>query len=436
MNIRPTQPETLSTILGSLRSGESTYLDELEARFAEIEPTVRAFLLEAERFERLRREFDGLLSRYPDPEDRPPLFGLPVGVKDIFHADGFETRAGSQLPPEALAGREATSLTMLKTAGALVLGKTVTTEFAYFSPGPTRNPWNPDHTPGGSSSGSAAAVAAGLTAMAFGTQTIGSINRPAAFCGVIGFKPSFDRISTDGVIPLSPSLDHVGFFTGDIASAQAIASVLVPDWHHARIGEKPVLGVPTGPFLEQTSEAGMENLSSALDWLRRAGFSVIEVPAMSDYDQVAERHRLILAAEASVVHAGWFEEHKALYMSKTAELIRTGKQIPAEALEEALEGRERLRDELQAAMERQGVDLWLSPSALGTAPKGLESTGDPAMNLPWTHAGIPTLTLPSGIGKAGLPYGVQITAAWGADEFLLAHAASIESVLLEGAQSG
>lgn len=429
MKLRPNRSETLSTILGALRSGEMSYFDQLQSRFAEVEPTVQAFLPEAGRFQRLRRQFEALAERYPDPEDRPPLFGLPIGVKDIFHAEGFDTRAGSQLPPESLAGREAISLSQMKTAGVLVLGKTVTTEFAYFEPGPTRNPWNPDHTPGGSSSGSAAAIAAGLTAMAFGTQTIGSINRPAAFCGVIGFKPSFGRISTDGVIPLSPSLDHVGFFTVDSISARAIASVLVPDWHYAQVDEKPVLGVPTGPYLDRTSEAGRQNFSEALEQLRRAGFSVVELEIMRDYAQIAERHRLILAAEAAQVHATWFEQHEKLYSAKMAELIQAGRQITSQALAEALEGRQQLRAELQAAMQRSGIDLWLSPSAPGTAPRGLESTGDPAMNLPWTHAGLPTISLPSGISEQALPFGVQVTADWGVDEFLLAHAPFIESVL-------
>ncbi len=142
---------------------------------------------------------------------RPPLFGIPIGIKDIFHVNGFSTHAGSRLPPKQLMGEEAKCVSDLKKAGALILGKTVTTEFAYFEPGPTMNPHNPNHTPGGSSSGSAAAVAAGLCPLALGSQTIGSIIRPASFCGVVGYKPSYDRISRDGVIPVSPSLDHIGF---------------------------------------------------------------------------------------------------------------------------------------------------------------------------------------------------------------------------------
>ncbi|MBI4771596.1 MAG: amidase, partial [Chloroflexi bacterium] len=233
-------PYSLPDLAGALRNGDlplTTYLAALEAHFSAREPAVLAFLPEPDRFDRLRREAAALLERYPDPDARPPLFGAPVGVKDIFHVAGFPTRAGSRLPPEALAGPEADSVRALKAAGALILGKTVSTEFAYFGPGPTRNPHAPDHTPGGSSSGSAAAVAAGLCPLALGTQTIGSIIRPAAFCGVVGFKPGYERVSRAGVIPLSPSLDHVGVFAAEVAGVALAARVLVGDWR-LEIGDR------------------------------------------------------------------------------------------------------------------------------------------------------------------------------------------------------
>jgi len=185
-------------------------INKLKQKFEKREPTLLAFVPEEGRIERLRQEAKLLQKQYRDEENRPPLFGMLVGVKDIFHVDGFPTHAGSQLPPEVLTGPESEAVSRLKAAGALIVGKTVTTEFAYFAPGPTRNPRNANHTPGGSSSGSAAAVAVGLCEIALGTQTIGSVNRPAAFCGVVGFKPSYDRISREGVIALSPLVDHVG----------------------------------------------------------------------------------------------------------------------------------------------------------------------------------------------------------------------------------
>jgi len=423
---------SLTAILDSLRSGDRAFLDELQARFETVEPELHAFLPEEGRFERLHTEFGELEKRFPAAESRPPLFGLPIGVKDIFRVDGFETRAGSRLPAASLAGRQAICVSQLKQAGGLVLGKTVSTEFAYFAPGPTRNPHDPGHTPGGSSSGSAAAVSAGLAPLAIGTQTIGSINRPAAFCGVVGFKPSFGRISTQGVIPLSPSLDTVGFFTQEVEAARRVAGVLLEDWRPNAVGDRPLLGVPTGPYLEQVSTEGRDHLNRVVDQLRRADFRVVEVPAMPDYFKIAERHNRVLAAEAAEVHRQWFAEFEPLYHPKTAELIRRGQAVGSTELAAALDGRKKLRAELSGLMEQAGLDLWISPSAVGPAPEGLESTGDPAMNLPWTHAGLPTLSLPTGRSSDGLPLGTQLTGGWQRDEQLLAFAAMIESIMVEG----
>jgi Asp-tRNA(Asn)/Glu-tRNA(Gln) amidotransferase A subunit family amidase len=185
-------------------------VENLCDRIDKFDDELRSFVDEPDRRRRLHEEIDDVQSKSPDSGDRPPLFGIPVGIKDIIHADDLETRAGTAVPPELFAGPEATCVSRLRDAGALVLGKTVTTEFAGSAPGLTRNPHNLDHTPGGSSSGSAAAVAAGLCPLALGTQTGGSVIRPAAFCGIVGMKPSFKRIPRDGVIERSVSADHVG----------------------------------------------------------------------------------------------------------------------------------------------------------------------------------------------------------------------------------
>jgi Asp-tRNA(Asn)/Glu-tRNA(Gln) amidotransferase A subunit family amidase len=311
------------------------------------------------------------------------LFGLVIGVKDIFHVDGFTTRAGSKVPPEAIQGEEAESVTLLKEAGALVLGKTVTTEFAYFAPGPTRNPHNPAHTPGGSSSGSAAAVAAGLVPMAFGTQTIGSISRPASFCGVVGFKPSYDRISRRGVIPLSQSLDHIGMFTPDVKTAKLVASELIQDYVEPEtLTASLVFGVPEGPYLNKADEEMLDHFEAILNRLMANRFKIKRVPTFPDIEAIIERHNLIAAAEAAQNHAKWYEKYKDLYHPKTAELIERGQKVTPEHLETALTGREKLRGELTGLMGEAGIDMWLSPSAPGPAPKGLDSTGNPVMNLP------------------------------------------------------
>lgn len=408
------------------------HIAEIEERFASREEKICAFVPEEGRFERLRRDARELMARYPESTDRPAMFGVLTGVKDIFHVDGFPTRAGSRVPAEELEGHEAACVSKLKAAGALILGKTVTTEFAYFAPGPTRNPHNPAHTPGGSSSGSAAAVAAGLCPLALGTQTIGSIIRPAAYCGVVGFKPSYERVSRGGVIPLAPALDHVGFFTPDVPAAKSAASLLLEGWSAEDVPRrKPVLGVPTGPYLDHVSEEGMIQFQDNRHKLSAAGFNIVEVAAMPDFEEISDRHNLILAAQAARVHARWFEDCGDRYHAKTAQLIRRGQAIPDAGLVEHLAGRERVRGELERLMDDYGIDAWISPSAPGAAPQGLDSTGDPVMNLPWTHAGMPAINLPAGDNPIGLPLGLQVTARFHADELLLGFAGEIEAAMGE-----
>jgi len=399
---------------------------EWRRRFEELEPAVHAFVagtVSLERVEEAVRESAA-------ENAASPLAGGLLGVKDIFHVDGWPTRAGSRLPAEELAGAEAESVARLRRAGAVVVGKTVTTEFAYFAPGPTRNPHAPDHTPGGSSSGSAAAVAAGLCDLALGTQTIGSIGRPAAFCGIVGYKPSYDRIPRDGVIPLAPSVDHVGLFARAVGEIAAAAPAVVDGWRGpAGAPARLRLGVPVGEYLEKTSREGKRHFDGVLRSLRRGGWEVVEVPVMTDFEAVDARHRLLVAAEAAAVHADWFARFGELYAPKTVELIRRGQGVAAQDLVAALAGRGALRAELEAAMEEHDLELWLSPPATGPAPLGLDSTGDPVMNLPWTHSGLPTVVVPAGRSAEGLPMGLQLAARFGSDEELLAAGAAIEAGL-------
>ncbi len=403
-----------------------TAIQRLQSRFEEIEPKVRAFVPEAERFSRLGTEAKGIVGT---ERGAGPLTGVPLGVKDIFHVEGLETRAGSTLPLELLRGTEAESVTALRQAGALVVGKTVSTEFAFFSPGPTRNPLDLERTPGGSSSGSAAAVAAGLSAVALGTQTIGSISRPASFCGVVGFKPSYDRISTAGVIPLSRSLDHVGSFTHTTRDAQTMAALLCTQWSPRPTGRKPRLGLPEGPFLEHASDEAQRHFSDTCEKLRDHGSELVPVEVLTDLDQIVESHNTIVAAEAARFHQRWFSQYGDRYHTKTRELIDRGSAVTDEELEANRASLLRLRQTLTETMEHWEIDFWLSPAAPGPAPRGLDSTGDPIMSLPWTHAGLPTLTIPAGCGDSGFPIGLQIAAGWWNDEELLDWGIGIEDVV-------
>jgi Asp-tRNA(Asn)/Glu-tRNA(Gln) amidotransferase A subunit family amidase len=405
-------------------------LDEFESLFEKKEPYIHAFLPEEDRFKRLVTEAKDLQKQYPKREMRPPLYGLLLGVKDIFNLDGFPTQAGSFVPARELKGKEASAVSKLKKAGMLLAGKTVTTEFAYFAPGPTRNPHNTDHTPGGSSSGSAAAVAAGLADLAIGTQTIGSIIRPASFCGVIGFKPSYGRISIDGVIPLAPSFDHVGLFSHYLDLIARASSVLIENWRNSPPQKsKPFLAIPVGEYLQQADREMQLQFENTVGSLKAAGYQVKEINPFNNFQAVVDRHNLILARQAALVHAAWYESYKYLYHPKTAALIEKGQKIKDAELKDALLEVGQFKLDLSTLMDIHGIDAWLSPAARGVAPRGLASTGDPVMNLPWTHAGFPALALPSGMSQAGLPLGLQVTADFNHDEDLLSWGVDIEKAL-------
>jgi Asp-tRNA(Asn)/Glu-tRNA(Gln) amidotransferase A subunit family amidase len=419
-------------LMEDLRSGQlllPDFLSQVEAKFLEREPAILALIPEENRFTRLHEDADTLVLAYPDLIKRPVFFGALVGVKDIFQVEGFLTQAGSRLPSNLLQGAEAASVTRLKEVGALIFGKTVTTEFAYFFPGPTRNPHNPEHTPGGSSSGSAAAVAAGFCQLALGTQTIGSIIRPAAFCGVVGFKPTYDRISREGVIPLSASLDHVGFFVPDVASAIDAARVLVKDWVEADAPKRPALGIPDGPFLACASDYALACFNAICASLTQAGYELRRLPVMDDFQEIRNRHDVIMSAEAAEVHADWFMQHQDLYSPKFTELIKRGQSVTSPQLKDAFTARDAFRDQMTQTMNDNDIDLWICPPAVGPAPKGLESTGDPVMCLPWTQIGFPVINLPAGKNDEGLPMGFQIVGKWNSDEELLRWASDLEKIV-------
>ncbi len=428
-----TNPAPLAQTVEELRGGQhslSLYLEQQMLRLERVEPHVQALLADPNRRERLSAELGALRLRYPELSSRPAMFGALVGVKDIFHVDGFVTYAGSSVPPEAFAGEEALCVTQLRNAGALILGKTVTTEFAYFEPGPTRNPHDLLHTPGGSSSGSAAAVAAGLCTLALGTQTIGSVIRPAAFCGIVGFKPSYDRIPTTGLVYFSRTVDHVGLFTQDVAGMALAASVLCDGWSGLPgVDRMPVLGVPDGPYLTQTELEALGAFESQLSRLQSQGVLVKRVPALNDIDNLNQLHRRLAFGEFAHEHADIFPQYRHLYRPRTVEIIEVGLTVSDQELVDLRRSCTQRCDALEAQMEANEIDLWICPPATGPAPKGIHATGDPNMNLPWTHAGMPAMTIPSGRAEMGLPLGLQFVAPLGADEQLLAYVQQLAGLL-------
>ena len=419
----------------ALRNGEAeliAYVQTVCDRIDAGDPLIQALLPEPARRQRLTREAEALLARFPDPARRPSLFGLLVGVKDFFRVDGFPTKAGSKLPAALFEGAESKVVTLLKQNGALVAGKTVTTEFAYFQPGPTRNPRNPEHTPGGSSSGSAAGVAAGFFPLALGTQTIGSVIRPAAFCGIIGFKPSYDRIPTSEMLFFSRSVDHVGLFSQDVATMQLACSALCDSWDGSKGAPRqglPALAVPDGPYLDEAEEAGRQHFEATLDRLAAEGFRIERIPFFPDYADLNRRHRRLTAVEVAQVHKQWYREYSDRYSIHMHEIMRTGTTISDEERDDIRADQLRLRHSMEETLLSAGADLWVAPAATGPAPLGIHATGNPIMNLPWTNAGVPALSIPTGETEEGLPLAVQFCAPFGADERLLAWGKAIEALV-------
>jgi Asp-tRNA(Asn)/Glu-tRNA(Gln) amidotransferase A subunit family amidase len=409
----------------------------LTASLAEIEnidADLHTFVLEPGRADRVRAAARQLADRWPDPAHRPPLYGVPLGVKDVFRTDGLPTTAGSRLPAELFDGPEATAVTRLREAGAVVVGKTVTAEFAFFAPGSTCNPHHHGHTPGGSSSGSAAAIAAALVPLALGTQTVGSVVRPAAYCGCIGFKPTYGRIPCDGVIANAPTFDTVGLFAADLPLATTAAAALCQDWAAPAPTDDPVLGVPTGPYLDQAELNACGAFAEQITALREAGYRVREVAALDDIEEVNRRQSIVNLVELARTHEAWFDRYAGLYRPETAEGIREGRSIDAATYAAALDAVHAFRRRLPAVMADAGIDVWICPSATGPAPRGLGTTGRPLMNVPWTQAGLPALSLPAGTATAdgggpALPVGLQCVARPGADEQLLAWAPGFEAAL-------
>lgn len=427
----PRYEAPLDEIARELRHGErdlQASLSEFDSRIEEVDAEIHALVDEDARQDRTAAEAAAVEARYPEPAERPPLFGVPVGVKDVVHVAGLPTRANSSLPPAELTGPEGTALSRLRDAGAVVVGKTVTTEFAYAAPGPTRNPHDADHTPGGSSSGSAAGVAAGLFPLALGTQTAGSVLRPAAYCGVVGFKPTYGRVPTDGVIPLAPSLDHLGTFTQDVAGARLAASVLCDEWDEPDAGGRPTLGVPADAYLARADDVGREAFEDHVARLDDAGYGIERTSLLDDVEEVDRSVRRLMATEAALSHHEYYERYGDRYAEETAELIDLGRRLHVADLAASRAGRGELRDAIRERAAAAGVDCWIAPAAPGPAPEGLDSTGDPAMNAPFTYAGVPAASIPVD-ERDGLPLGLQCVGPFGGDERLLSWAAALRGAL-------
>jgi aspartyl-tRNA(Asn)/glutamyl-tRNA(Gln) amidotransferase subunit A len=363
---------------------------------------------------------------------RGPLHGVPVGIKDIFYTGGLRTTMGSRLFENFVPDADARAVAKLKAAGAIVLGKTVTTVFANLDPGPTRNPWKPDHTPGGSSSGSAAAVAARMCPAAIGSQTVGSVGRPAAFCGVASLMAPQQRISLKRVFPLAWSLDHAGIFARSVSDIELMLAAMAESPIESAAGKLQSrrsirVGLIREFFYENATPEARSLNDRLADTLAGEGFQVAEAPLPAIFDLHQPILRTILRTETASIHERLFSEHPEMYPPKLRVLIETGMLIEAGDYMRA----RRLRRVYQREMAKlfESFDVLLTPATRGPAPAGIASTGDPIMNGPWTLSDFPTMTLPHALTQDGLPIGVQLSGPPLQESSLLAAAKEIERVI-------
>lgn len=355
---------------------------------------------------------------------RGPLHGVPIGLKDIIDTTEMPTGYGSPIYDGFRPARDARCVAQLRAAGAVILGKTVTAEFATYHPGKTANPRALGHTPGGSSSGSAAAVADFHVPCALGTQTAGSIIRPASFCGVIGYKPTYDAFDYRGLHPLAPSLDTLGLFVrsfADLAPLRQALSLAPPAALAGGAGERaPRIGFcRTGQWL-RADPAMRSALEATAKELARAGAEVVEIDLAPAFTDLVAAQTLIFSAEAGRGLSREWREHADLLSPELSALLEQGRRYSPDMEFAAQQLARDCRAELAAIFAN--VDVLLTPACIGEAPAGLDNTGDPLFNRIWTMLHVPCVTYPIGTGPLGLPLGAQVVGPQGADDALIAHA--------------
>lgn len=420
-----------------IRAGNLTSTELVTAcldRIAEREPTVRAWAhLDREHaLEQARARDAALEDAAADGGDLGPLHGVPVGVKDLIDTADQPTEYGSPIYAELRPAADADCVERLRSAGAVIIGKTVTTEFALYHPGPTTNPHDHGRTPGGSSSGSAAAVADHMVPLAIGTQTAGSIVRPASFCGTWGMKPTYGAVPMAGVKPASPALDTLGLFARTPADLAACLRVMGGD-ALAELGTKQTGAdgaTPRRVAFAKTAEWDMATpatQTAIVELARRAGLEEVVLPAA--FNGLVDAQTTIMDAEVAAALAPEYTRHRSQLSTLLQAGLERGLAVTTADLSAARDVATRGREALHQVFAE--VDALLVPSVIGEAPEGLEGTGNPVFCRAWTLLGTPAVAVPGLLGPAGLPLGVQVVAAPGRDRAALASAAWLATVLAQ-----
>lgn len=440
---------TLAEAAAEIREGRITSAElvgDCLERIEQVEPGVQAWafldrghaMRQAEAADSQRKQGIGLGA----------LHGIPIGVKDIFDTCDMPTEFGSPLWAGRMPRRDAAAVARLRAAGAVIMGKTVTTEYAYYHPGKTRNPHDRERTPGGSSSGSGAAVAASMVPGAIGSQTNGSVIRPAAFCGVVGFKPTHGLIPRSGALLLSRTLDHVGVFARTVEDAALLAETLAgfdegdpdtkptarPPFATVAASEPPL--PPRFAFVRSAAWKQVESVTKEAfaELVEALGAAVTEVELGTDFARATERHRMVMEVEmAHNLHRD-YEKGGAQLSAPLRQAIERGRGYLAVDYARAVAGIPPLGDALGEVFNE--FDAIVTPAAPGEAPRGLDSTGDPIFCTTWTYLGTPAVTLPLMQSKTGMPLGVQLVARRGDDARLLRTARWLVTTLARGRRQG
>jgi len=382
--------------------------------------TIKAILPEQDWGQRLQYSANILEDNYLQGKTTAPLLGSFLGVKDTYFIPDMPTRAGSWLPEEIFSGSPSIAVAQLTNAGALLVGKTACSEFNYLNKPATHNPKAMDRTPGGSSSGSAAAVAAGFCDLALGSQSRGGIIIPAAFCGVFGYKPSSGRISNLGLQSFTPTLEQSGLFSSSLALLKTAANILLnPNTKLQENGSLQTIGIPSQHYLSQIDSEVYAFYEALLARVAEQGYKLVQLEILEDYLLLNRLHHNLFAAEFALHHLPYYQQHQYLYSLSARQLFEAGLAVDPDSIYEAREMQQAMREEAETIMRDQGVSLLLTPSTACLPPVFGNTIVPTSVNLPFSFLGLPCLSVPVQNHPTGLPFGLQISGLWGSDEFLL-----------------